>query len=85
MEICHGAICPKVLSVVEANFNRFDGDKKKLANKLRVKTLSQRRMKQFSKPWITKGIRASIKRKFKQYEKEVARDKWITKPSQKKL
>ena len=33
-----------------------------------IKTLSQRRIKQFSKPWVTKGIRTSMKEKNRLYK-----------------
>ena len=50
-------------------FSTFYRNFNKIINKhAPIKTLSQRRIKQFSKPWITKGIRTSIKEKNRLYQ-----------------
>ena len=49
---------------VDELFSTFYRNFNKIINKhAPTKTLSQRRIKQFSNPWITKGIRTSIKEK----------------------
>ena len=49
---------------VDELFSTFYRNFNKIINKhAPIKTLSRRRIKQFSKPWITKGIRTSIKEK----------------------
>ena len=46
-----------VKNVFFSFYNKFN----KLMNKhARIKTISNRKAKQFSKPWITKGLRKSI-------------------------
>ena len=54
---------------VDELFSTFYRNFNKIINKhAPIKTLSQRRIKQFSKPWITKGIRTSIKEKNRLYQ-----------------
>ena len=54
-----------VNSIFSSFYNKFN----KLVNKhAPMKTISNRRAKQFSKPWISKGLRKSIRVKNKLYE-----------------
>ena len=54
---------------VDELFSTFYRNFNKIVNKhAPIKTLSRRRIKQFSKPWITKGIRTSIKEKNRLYQ-----------------
>jgi len=70
-----GLMCTGILSQIKSRvtltiyFLPFTTDKfNKLINKhVPMKTISNRKAKQFSKPWITKGIRISIKVKNKLY------------------
>ena len=58
----HANNVDELLSTFYRNFN-------KIINKhAPIKTLSRRRIKQFFKPWITKGIRTSIKEKNRLYQ-----------------
>ena len=54
---------------VDELFSTFYRNFNKIINKhAPIKTLSRRRIKQFSKPWITKGIRTSINEKNRLYQ-----------------
>ena len=61
--------CKTHANKVDELFSTFYRNFNEIINKhTPIKTLSQRRIKQFSKPWIAKGIRTSIKEKNRLYQ-----------------
>ena len=60
-----GNVCSKTLNI-DQNFSAFFRTINKAVNKVApIRHLSKRKLKSFSKPWITSGIRQSIKIKNK--------------------